>query len=200
MACPVTLPSALSARSAEHLSRSCTQLSAPRAACTRVARAVRGPGALRVAAQDYEQADTDGAAVKVDIKMSDVSKGKKIGSGSFGDVFEGKYKGQGVILKERKMTGPGKKFFDSEAALNRRLKSAKGVAPFLGVAGANVYLVWKDEDVPLSTLSSVEAAAADPRAFWWRRRRLRERDGRKRRVQSCSCLLEAAPPGGEICA
>jgi len=145
MACPVTLPSALSARSAEHLSRSCTQLSAPRAACTRVARAVRGPGALRVAAQDYEQADTDGAAVKVDIKMSDVSKGKKIGSGSFGDVFEGKYKGQGVILKERKMTGPGKKFFDSEAALNRRLKSAKGVAPFLGVAGANVYLVWKDE-------------------------------------------------------
>ena len=57
---------------------------------TRVARAVRGPGALRVAAQDYEQADTDGAAVKVDIKMSDVSKGKKIGSGSFGDVFEGK--------------------------------------------------------------------------------------------------------------
>ena len=77
--------------------------------------------------------------------MADVSRGKKIGSGSFGDVFEGTWKGQRVILKERKMTGPGKKYFDAEAALNRRLKSAKGVAPFLGVAGANAFLVWKDE-------------------------------------------------------
>jgi serine/threonine protein kinase len=93
----------------------------------------------------YEQADTDGEAVKVDIPMADVSRGKKIGSGSFGDVFEGTWKGQRVILKERKMTGPGKKYFDAEAALNRRLKSAKGVAPFLGVAGANAFLVWKDE-------------------------------------------------------
>ena len=85
----------------------------------------------------YEQADTDGEAVKVDIPMADVSKGKKIGSGSFGDVFEGTWKGKAVILKERKLTGPGKKYFDAEASLNRRLKSAKGVAPFLGVAGAN---------------------------------------------------------------
>ena len=99
--------------------------------------------AFRVSA--YEQADTDGEAVKVDIPMADVSRGKKIGSGSFGDVFEGTWKGQRVILKERKMTGPGKKYFDAEAALNRRLKSAKGVAPFLGVAGANAFLVWKDE-------------------------------------------------------
>ena len=107
--------------------------------------------AFRVSA--YEQADTDGEAVKVDIPMADVSKGKKIGSGSFGDVFEGTWKGQRVILKERKMTGPGKKYFDAEAALNRRLKSAKGVAPFLGVAGANAFLVWKDEG--RSTLDAV---------------------------------------------
>ena len=107
--------------------------------------------AFRVSA--YEQADTDGEAVKVDIPMADVSRGKKIGSGSFGDVFEGTWKGQRVILKERKMTGPGKKYFDAEAALNRRLKSAKGVAPFLGVAGANAFLVWKDEG--RSTLDAV---------------------------------------------
>ena len=111
------------------------------------------PRALAFRVSAYEQADTDGEAVKVDIPMADVSKGKKIGSGSFGDVFEGTWKGKAVILKERKLTGPGKKYFDAEAALNRRLKSAKGVAPFLGVAGANAFLVWKDEG--RSTLDAV---------------------------------------------
>ena len=116
-------------------------------AVSRAARSSPRPGSRRVALRvvAYEQADTDGEAVKVDIPMADIKRGKKIGSGSFGDVFEGTCKGKPVILKERKMTGPGKKFFDSEAALNRRLKSARGVAPFLGVAGANAYLVWKDE-------------------------------------------------------
>lgn len=104
----------------------------------------KSSSSLRVFAYDRAD-DGDGEAVKIEIPMSDISKGKKIGSGSFGDVFEGTWKGQGVILKERKLTGPGKKYFDAEAALNRRLKSAKGVAPFLGVAGANAYLVWKDE-------------------------------------------------------
>ena len=178
MACPVTLPSALSARSAEHLSRSCTQLSAPRAACTRVARAVRGPGALRVAAQDYEQADTDGAAVKVDIKMSDVSKGKKIGSGSFGDVFEGKYKGQGVILKERKMTGPGKKFFDSRRRSIADLSPQRASRRSSASPARTRTSCGKMRDVPLSTLSSVEAAAADSRAFLVAAAAASRRDGR----------------------
>lgn len=110
--------------------------------------AVRRVDALfsRGGGDEYDIADDgDGVALKVDISMKDVSKGKKIGQGSFGDVFEGKYKGQGVVLKERKLTGNGRKFFETEAALNRRLKGAKGVAPFLGVAGANAYLVWRDE-------------------------------------------------------
>jgi hypothetical protein len=49
--------------------------------------------------------------------------------------------------------GAGKKFFDAEAALNRRLKNSAGVASFVGVAGANAYLVWKDEG--RTTLDSV---------------------------------------------
>lgn len=93
----------------------------------------------------YEERDNDGPAIKVEISMKDVKKGKRIGSGSFGDVFEGKYKGQGVVMKERKLTAQGKRFFDSEAALNRRLKNSAGVASFVGVGGADAYLIWKDE-------------------------------------------------------
>lgn len=102
----------------------------------------RRGAALKVNA--YEERDNDGPAIKVDLSLSDVKKGKKIGGGSFGDVFEGKYQGQAVVLKERKMNGPGKKFFDSEAALNRRLKNSAGVASFIGgrrveVGGEAVY-------------------------------------------------------------
>ena len=39
------------------------------------------------ASDDYEQADTDGPAIKVEIPLKDISRGKKIGTGSFGDVF-----------------------------------------------------------------------------------------------------------------
>ena len=81
------------------------------------------------------------------MKLSDVRKGKKIGGGSFGDVFEGTYKGQPVILKERKENkgAQGLRFFQTEAAIGRRLKGAAGAADFIGVAGANAYLVYKDE-------------------------------------------------------
>ena len=55
-----------------------------------IATARRGSGsrersaALKVSAEQ----DLDGVAIKVDISLADVKKGKKIGSGSFGDVFE----------------------------------------------------------------------------------------------------------------
>ena len=103
----------------------------------------RGPVTVRA----FERADDDGPAIKIDLKLSDVRKGKKIGGGSFGDVFEGTYKGQPVILKERKENkgAQGLRFFQTEAAIGRRLKGAAGAADFIGVAGANAYLVYKDE-------------------------------------------------------
>jgi hypothetical protein len=44
----------------------------------------RRGAALRVQAEQ----DLDGPAIKVDISLAEVKRGKKIGSGSFGDVFE----------------------------------------------------------------------------------------------------------------
>ena len=105
----------------------------------------RGSHAVTVRA--FDRADDDGPAIKIDLKLSDVKKGKKIGGGSFGDVFEGTYKNQPVILKERKerMGAQGLRFFQTEAAIGKRLKGASGAADFIGVAGANAYLVYKDE-------------------------------------------------------
>ena len=74
-----------------------------------------------------------------------MSRGKKIGSGSFGDVFEGRANGASAVLKERKNTAAGSRFFRAEAEVNRRLKGCNSVASFVGVAGANAFLVWKDE-------------------------------------------------------
>ena len=87
----------------------------------------------------------DGEKVKYEIALADVSRGKKIGSGSFGDVFEGRANGSPAVLKERKNTAAGSRFFRAEAEVNRRLKGCNSVASFLGVAGANAFLVWKDE-------------------------------------------------------
>ena len=126
------------ARVAPSRPRAFASSSSARVACRRRERRV-------FASDDYEQADTDGPAIKVEIPLKDISRGKKIGTGSFGDVFDGTYKGTAVVLKERKLTADGSRFFQTEATLNRRLKNCKGVAPFVGVAGANAFLVWKDE-------------------------------------------------------
>ena len=78
-----------------------------------------------------------------EMSLADVSRGKKIGRGSFGDVYEGSVGSRRVVLKESR--GGGGEFFESEAANNRRVRGFDGVATFVGVAGANAYLVWEDE-------------------------------------------------------
>mmetsp|Transcript_46868 Transcript_46868/g.89487 ORF Transcript_46868/g.89487 Transcript_46868/m.89487 type:complete len:366 (+) Transcript_46868:84-1181(+) len=92
--------------------------------------------------------------VAVDISLSNIQQGPKLGSGNFGDVFEGSLKNgkntERVVLKGKKNRGPAglakaDKYFNIEASICRRLKGCKGVPTFLGVAGADVYLVWKYE-------------------------------------------------------
>eukprot|EP00240_Pyramimonas_obovata_P014874 CAMPEP_0118922700 /NCGR_PEP_ID=MMETSP1169-20130426/1541_1 /TAXON_ID=36882 /ORGANISM="Pyramimonas obovata, Strain CCMP722" /LENGTH=205 /DNA_ID=CAMNT_0006863615 /DNA_START=58 /DNA_END=671 /DNA_ORIENTATION=- len=85
--------------------------------------------------------------VKPDISLADVKQGPKIGSGNFGDVYEGAVKGQRVILKAKKTANSDRadRFFNAELGICRRLKGCSGVPDFMGVAGADVYLVWKYE-------------------------------------------------------
>jgi len=93
-------------------------------------------------ARDDASRDVGGKAGE--IKLADVARGKKIGSGSFGDVYEGTLGGsRRVVLKEKRAGGGA--FFESEAENNRRVRGFDGVATFIGVAGANAYLVWEDE-------------------------------------------------------
>ncbi|KAK3269554.1 hypothetical protein CYMTET_22009 [Cymbomonas tetramitiformis] len=101
-------------------------------------------------------------AAKIDISLGDIQQGKKIGSGNFGDVFEGRLsKGNTetpVILKGKKNVNPmgqarADRFFDAEAKICRRLRNCNGVASFIGVGGADVYLIWKYEG--LATLADV---------------------------------------------
>ena len=72
--------------------------------------------------------------------------------------------------------------------------SARGVAHFLGVAGANAYLVWKDEG--RLTLDAVLSGGGG--SFCWRQGRRRRSPEHLRRVQSRPRLLQAASPGGQI--
>jgi len=108
-------------------------------------RARRRDGVARAFASD----EGENAAKKSEIALADVRKGRKIGSGSFGDVFEGAWRGRAVVLKEpRRLFGVylgGGTFLEIEAENNRRLRGCASAATFLGVAGAYAYLVWEDE-------------------------------------------------------
>ena len=105
--------------------------------------------------------DDDVYTPTVDISLARVSQGKRVGSGSYGDVFLGEIasedggEAQPVVLKRCKVGLNARRFFRAEAATWRRLRGNAGLAPFLGVAGADAYLVW--QDVGLTTLEAVLA-------------------------------------------
>jgi len=98
--------------------------------------------------------------------------GKRVGSGSFGEVFRGVLappeskgggEGQAIILKKRKALSPSaSRFFRVEAAICRRLKGNKGAAPFLGVVGGDIFLAF--EDLGTETLEAVLQQCVDSKA------------------------------------
>ena len=93
-------------------------------------------------------------APKIDISLTRVKKGVKIGEGAFGSVFLGELKDETnkggkttttrVVLKSmnKKMGRDVDSFYQDELNVLNRLKNNDGAAPFIGVAGANVYLVF----------------------------------------------------------
>ena len=105
--------------------------------------------------------DDDVYQATVDISLARVSQGKRVGSGSYGDVFLGEVASEdggdseAVVLKRCKVGLNARRFFRAEAATWRRLRGNAGLAPFLGVAGADAYLVWRD--CGLTTLEAVLA-------------------------------------------
>jgi len=112
---------------------------------------MRGRGAVRSMRGSIQPRAADDEASKIDISLAEVERGARIGQGNFGEVFEGKWQGKRVVLKSKKsglrvgLLGFREEVFRNEAAIARRLGSNKGVVPFLGVAGADAYLVWEYE-------------------------------------------------------
>ena len=92
-----------------------------------------------------------------EVSVSDVVKGARIGEGSFAVVHAGTVAGVGdVVLKQYRRDVRGRdwfSFYADERAMCRRLRDRPGVAPFVGVAGSDLYLVWRD--VGKRTLANV---------------------------------------------
>lgn len=91
-------------------------------------------------------ASADGEApFKAEVSLADVKKGKRLGGGAFGEVFEGTLKqSKRVVLKGRKGkdTRFAEQLFKTEAVLARRASGVRSAPTFVGVAGAGVWLVW----------------------------------------------------------
>jgi len=105
------------------------------------------PRAFQLGSVDQDELN----APKIDISLTRIKKGTKIGEGSFGSVFLGTLKDEKnpsvetrVVLKSlnKKMGRDVEAFYQDELNVLNRLKNNDGCAPFLGVAGANVYLVF----------------------------------------------------------
>ena len=92
-----------------------------------------------------------------EVSVDDVTKGVRLGEGSFAVVFSGTVAGVGdVVLKQYRRDVRGRdwfSFYADERAMCRRLRECPGVAPFVGVAGSDLYLVWRD--VGKRTLANV---------------------------------------------
>jgi len=94
----------------------------------------------------FAESDDAGRDRAGDIALADVRRGEKIGAGSFGDVFAGTLRGDvAVVLKEGSAFRGGARFVEAEGRIWRRARGWSGGAKFLGVAGANAYLVFEDE-------------------------------------------------------
>eukprot|EP00854_Cymbomonas_tetramitiformis_P001324 gene1324-1917_t len=111
------------------------------------------------------------ATTNPDVSLRDLEVGPKIGAGSYGEVFLGRVNrgdyAEDVVVKKyvQKRGLDWKSFYEDELENCRRLQNCPGVASFLGVAGADVYLVWKFQgSVTLETLmdhpdSTIDALA-----------------------------------------
>ena len=80
----------------------------------------------------------------LEVSVDDVTKGVRIGEGSFAVVFAGTAAGVGdVVLKAAQARRPRKDWF-SYARARRAGACGSASALLVGVAGSDLYLVWRD--------------------------------------------------------
>ena len=81
-------------------------------------------------------------APKIDISLTRIKKQKRVGSGKFGDVFLGTLDQDEVVVLKAIKQRVDVDLYEAELGVLNRLKSNRGVTPFLGVAGARAFLVF----------------------------------------------------------
>jgi len=141
-------------------------------------------------------------APKIDISLTRIRKKNKIGEGNFGSVFKGTMDGddegkaRDVILKAitKKIGRDTESFYRDELKVLDRLKECAGVGKFIGVAGANVYLVFADQGERTLEMAMESGRAFDVvrKAFDVDESRMSDKDvlklGAKTLLESCSLV------------